>query len=100
MLELSSCRLESLEGLPIFPKLKVVDLSDNKYRFPTCRLTDKDLETLAKIPTLNQIFLEKNNIETVAALDALKVLKDLDRLEFGENPITEEDNYRQKVLDG
>mgnify|MGYP000973179130 CR=1 FL=1 len=30
VLELSSCRLESLEGLPIFPKLKIVDLSDNK----------------------------------------------------------------------
>jgi hypothetical protein len=30
VIELSSCRLESLDGLPVFPKLKCADLSDNK----------------------------------------------------------------------
>jgi Leucine-rich repeat (LRR) protein len=58
------------------------------------------METLAKIKTLSQVFLEKNNVEKVESLDALKELKELERLELGDNPITEEADYRQRVLDG
>lgn len=30
VLELSSCRLESLDNLPVFAKIKCIDLNDNK----------------------------------------------------------------------
>lgn len=92
VLELSSCRLESLELLPNFPKLKVADLSDNK-------LTDKDLEIIAKMKSLNQVFLERNSIERIESLDALKDLPDLERLELGGNPVVDLPDYRQKVMD-
>lgn len=84
--------MESLDNLPVFPKLKCIDLNDNK-------LTDKDLPTLAKMKTLSQVFLEKNNIEKLESLEALKDLKELERLELANNPVQEVPDYREKVLD-
>lgn len=62
-------------------------------------MTNKDIELIAKNKTLAQVFLEKNNIDKIEALEPLRDLPNLIRLELTDNPVTSAADYRKKVLD-
>jgi Leucine-rich repeat (LRR) protein len=49
--------------------------------------------------TLSQVYLEKNSIERIESLEAFKQLKDLERLELRDNPVTAQADYRKRVLE-
>ena len=66
---------------------------------PPLRLTDECLTKLATITSLVQIILIDNRIESTEALVRLHTLKKLEEVDFTDNPVTEQDNYRRALFD-
>jgi len=84
------CELESLEGLPVLPKLRILDLSENK-------LTNVDL-LVEKIPNIYHLNLCGNSFETVDQLKSLGKLENLQALDVFDCPFTEKEGYREELF--
>ncbi|CAD5209946.1 unnamed protein product [Bursaphelenchus xylophilus] len=89
-LSLIGCGLQSFEGLPCIPSVKVVDASENKI---------SDLSPLVeKCPSLYHLNLCGNNIEKIEQLKPLAELKNLQVLDVFDCPLAEEEDYRDKIF--
>ncbi|KAL5257977.1 hypothetical protein ACHWQZ_G012810 [Mnemiopsis leidyi] len=90
LLSMINLGLTSLKGFPNFPKLKSLEISDNK-------LTG-DLEYLKGCPNIASLKICNNRIADIAALEPLKILANLTSLDLIECPIAEGDKYRETVF--
>ena len=86
------CGLTTLKGFPSLPNLKKIDLSGNQ-------LTDEDLTYLSSVPALTQLLLCANSIKDITSLEALKGHKSLRKLDFTGCPVSEGEDYRDKVFE-
>lgn len=90
-LSLINVGLVTLKGFPKLPKLKKLELSDN-------RLTG-GLNLLHGSPKLQHLNISGNRIKDLEALEPLKELRDLVNLDLYNCEVTKTDNYRVKVFD-
>ncbi|ODM92721.1 Acidic leucine-rich nuclear phosphoprotein 32 family member A [Orchesella cincta] len=90
-LSLISVGLTSLKGFPKLPKLKKLELSENRISGGLAVL--KDCE---KLTVLN---LSNNKIKDLTALQDLRPLANLRVLDLYRNDVTGEADYRDKVFD-
>jgi len=84
--------LTSLAKLPTLPKLRKLDISDN--------VISGGLKTLSeKCPNLTYLVLSGNDIKEPNAVEALKNLKSLKRLDLFNCDVTSQDDYRENVFE-
>jgi Leucine-rich repeat (LRR) protein len=89
-LSVQDAGISSLDTLPTLETVVTLKMSDNKIK--------GGLENLAKFPALVKLYLAGNQIATVEALEPLKELKNLDRLDLEGNAVTRQPEYRDKVF--
>lgn len=82
--------LTTLQGFPSLPKLRSLELSDNKI--------SGDFGCLKSCPNLVSLKLCNNKITDLASLEPLKEFTKLASLDLLECPIASEENYRDDVL--
>ena len=90
-LSLINVGLVTLKGFPRLPKLKKLELSDN-------RLTG-GLNLLHGSPKLQHLNISGNRIKDFEALEPLKEFHDLLNLDLYNCEVTKADDYRKKVFD-
>lgn len=91
VLSLINVGLTTLKGFPALPKLKKLELSDN-------RLTG-GLNLLSGCPNIQQLNLSGNKIKDCETLEPLKELKQLKSLDLFNCEVTSVENYREKVFE-
>lgn len=91
-LTLSLCDLTSLHNIPDLPKLLKIDLSDNYIK-------GEELLNLCKYKNLRDINLSNNNIYNFEEIKCLENLNELSNLDFTDSPITQIQNYREKIFE-
>ncbi|CAG7722652.1 unnamed protein product [Allacma fusca] len=89
-LSLISVGLTSLKGFPKLPKLRKLELSDNRI--------SGGLQILKECEKLTVLNLSNNKIKDFETLEPLKELKSLKSLDLFRNEVTEGENYREKVF--
>ena len=72
--------------------LKQIEVTDNK-------LAGGELKNLVKFQNLRTIKFGANNVKDLSELAVLKELKTLKNLDFGDNPVTQVEGYREKVFE-
>ena len=82
--------LDDITLLSEMPYLEILSLSNNQI---------KDIKSLKNLKNLKELYLKENNISDFSQLEFLKNCKKLEILNLSENPITSQQNYRQKILD-
>ncbi len=90
-LNMSSCKLISLENLPKLPNLVKIELNDNY-------LTEKDLIKLTQYPQLSEIYIANNNINGFEELAKLSNMRELHLLYLIQNPICEKKDYKEIIF--
>lgn len=90
-LSLINVGLTSLKGFPKLPKLKKLELSDNRISSGLGSLS----EACASITNLN---LSGNRLKDLDALKPLEGLESLEVLDLFNNEATSVDNYREKLF--
>ena len=83
--------LSSLKGFPALPKLRRLELSDNRFT--------NGLEYLEGCENLNHLSLCGNRFKDFDSIEPLKKLKNLENLDLFNCGITEVQNYREKVFE-
>lgn len=91
VLSLINVGLTTLKGFPALPKLKKLELSDN-------RLTG-GLNVLSSCPNIQQLNLSGNKIKDCETLEPLKELKQLKSVDLFNCEVTSMDGYREKVFE-
>ena len=91
ILSISSCKLYSLENLPNFPNLIKIELNDNN-------LTEKEIIKLKKYPLLSEIYAANNRIKNFDDLKELSKMRELHLLDFSDNPICKNKDYRETIF--
>jgi len=89
-LSLINVGLANLKGFPNLPKLKRLELSDNRI--------SGGINYLKGCPNLKTLNLCGNKITDFEALEPLKDFKCLENLDLFNCDITQTDNYREKVF--
>ena len=81
--------LEDISLISEMPSLEIINLSTNQI---------KDLKYLKNLKNLKELYLKDNTIADFGQIEYLKNCKKLEILNLSENPITKQQNYRQKIL--
>jgi len=89
-LSLINVGLTTLKGFPKLPKLKKLELSDNRI--------SNGLGALKDCPLLSQLILSNNKIKDLEAIEPLKSFDNLTHLDLFNNDICNMDDYRTKVF--
>lgn len=82
--------LTTLKGFPAYPKLRSLEISDNKL--------SGDLEYLKGCPNIASLKICNNRITDLTALEPLKLLTNLASLDLIECPIAEGEKYRENIF--
>jgi len=88
-LSIVSCKLKSLENLPKLDKLERLELYDNNI--------SEGLKHLVQYPNLKVIKLGGNKIKSLDEIAELKALKEIENIDFIENPVSKEKEYSSKM---
>ncbi|XP_055329368.1 acidic leucine-rich nuclear phosphoprotein 32 family member B-like [Paramacrobiotus metropolitanus] len=91
-LSLINIGLTSLRGFPKLPKLRKLDLSDN-------RLTGGLNHLASTCPSLEKLLMGGNRLKQLDALEPLKALSALRVLDMCSCPIADVDDYKLKVFE-
>ena len=89
-LSLINVGLTTLKGFPKLPKLKKLELSDNRI--------SNGLGALKDCPQLSQLNLSNNKIKDLEAIEPLKSFDVLTHLDLFNNDICNMEDYRTKVF--
>jgi len=89
-LSLINVGLTTLKGFPKLPKLKKLELSDNRI--------SNGLGALKDCPLLSHLNLSNNKIKDLEAIEPLKSFDSLTHLDLFNNDICNSDEYRTKVF--
>merc|ERR1712025_53352 len=89
-LSLINVGLTTLKGFPKLPKLKRLELSDNRI--------SNGLGALQDCPMLSHLNLSNNKIKDLEAIEPLKSFDQLTHLDLFNNDICNLDDYRTKVF--
>jgi hypothetical protein len=90
-LSLVNVGLTTLKGFPQLPKLRKLDLSDNRI--------SGDLDLLQGSPSLSYLNLSGNQIKDLETLQPLKSLKELHNLDLFNCEVTNTEGYKEKVFE-
>jgi len=90
-LTLVNVGLTTLKGFPQLPKLRKLDLSDNRI--------SGDLDLLQGSPSLSCLNLSGNQIKDLETLQPLKSLKELHNLDLFNCEVTNTEGYKEKVFE-
>ena len=89
-LSLINVGLTTLKGFPKLPKLKKLELSDNRI--------SNGLGALKDCPLLSHLNLSNNKIKDLEAIEPLKSFDSLTHLDLFNNDVCNSDEYRTKVF--
>ena len=81
--------LEDISIIAEMPSLEIISLSGNNI---------KDIKALKNLKNLKELYLQDNNISDFNQIEYLKNCKKLEILNLSENPISQQQNYSQKIL--
>ena len=81
--------LEDISIIAEMPSLEIISLSGNNI---------KDIKALKNLKSLKELYLQDNNISDFNQIEYLKNCKKLEILNLSENPISQQQNYSQKIL--
>ncbi|KAL4501670.1 hypothetical protein ABPG72_018721 [Tetrahymena utriculariae] len=90
-LSLNECEITSLENFPKLPKLIRVELIDNK-------ITGQQLKHLLHLSELQSLSLGGNLIKNLKEIDVLQQLPKLFQLDFLNNDVAQDPEYREYVF--
>ena len=82
--------LDDISLISEMPSLEIISLSSNQI---------KDIKALKTLKNLKELYLKDNKISDFNQIEFLKNCKKLEILNLSENPISTQQNYRQKILD-
>jgi len=92
VLTLNNYGLESLDNFPKLPGLIRLELVQNKF-------SGSELAKLVdKVPNLQMLIVGDNDIKEYSDIEALAKLKELMSLELANTPLSEKDDYRERVF--
>jgi len=92
VLTLNNCGLESLDNFPKLPGLIRLELVQNKF-------SGSELAKLVdKVPNLQMLIVGDNDIKEYSDVEPLAKLKELMSLELANTPLSEKDDYRERVF--
>lgn len=90
-LSLINVGLTSLKGFPKLPKLKKLELSDNRISNGLAYLSEAS-------PSITNLNLSGNRLKDLDALKPLETFGHLEVLDLFNNEATSVDNYREKLF--
>lgn len=90
-LSLINVGLTTLKGFPKLPKLKKLELSDNRI--------SNGLIALESSPNITTLNMSGNRLGDLDALKPLESFKHLEVLDLFNNEVTNIENYRSKVFE-
>ena len=91
-LNMSFCKLHSLDNLPILPNVTKVELNDNL-------LNEKEFIKLKKYPLLSEIFFANNKVKDIELMKEMSSMRDIHLIDLSENPICSSKDYRKNIFD-
>jgi len=90
-LSLAYCRLFSLTNFPKLPKLRSLNLNDNK-------LKDSDLSQLAELKNLKYLSLAGNQLQNLESFELLKSNSKMKMIDLVGNPCAKNPEYRKTLF--
>ena len=90
-LNMSFCKLHSLDNLPILPNVTKVELNDNL-------LNEKEFIKLKKYPLLSEIFFANNKVKDIELMKEMSSMRDIHLIDLSENPICSTKDYRKNIF--
>ena len=91
-LNMSFCKLHSLDNLPNLPNITKVELNDNL-------LDEKEFIKLKKYPLLSEIFFANNKVKDIELMKEMSVMRDMHLIDLSENPICSSKDYRKNIFE-
>ena len=91
-LSLAYCRLFSLANFPKLPKLRSLNLNDNKIK-------DSDLLYLADLKNLKYLSLAGNQLQNLESFDLLKSNSKMKMIDLLGNPCAQNPEYRKRLFE-
>ena len=80
--------------------LQALDLSSNKYSIFYISISDEELKNLRQYTGLIQLSLKENQIKSFDAIKTnLSGCKNMEELEFSNNPVEKESGFRKFIFD-
>ena len=91
-LNMSFCKLHSLDNLPNLPNITKVELNDNL-------LNEKEFIKLKKYPLLSEIFFANNKVKDIELMKEMSSMRDIHLIDLSENPICSTKDYRKNIFE-
>ena len=91
-LNMSFCKLHSLDNLPNLPNITKVELNDNL-------LNEKEFIKLKKYPLLSEIFFANNKVKDFELMKEMSTMRDIHLIDLSDNPICSSKDYRKNIFD-
>ena len=91
-LNMSFCKLHSLDNLPNLPNITKVEFNDNL-------LDEKEFIKLKKYPLLSEIFFANNKVKDIELMKEMSLMRDMHLIDLSENPICSSKDYRKNVFE-
>ena len=91
-LNISFCKLHSLENLPNLPNLIKIELNDNL-------LDENEFIKLQKYPLLSEIFFVNNNVKNYEIMKEMSNMRDINIIDLSENPVCDTKDYRKNLFE-
>ena len=91
-LNMSFCKLHSLDNLPNLPNIIKIELNDNL-------LDEKEFIKLKKYPLLSEIFFMNNKVKDFEIMKEMSLMRDIHLIDLSENPICLNRDYRKNIFE-
>ena len=91
-LNMSFCKLHSLDNLPNLPNITKVEFNDNL-------LDEKEFIKLKKYPLLSEIFFANNKVKDIELMKEMSLMRDMHLIDLSENPICSNKDYRKNIFE-
>jgi len=91
-LNMSFCKLHSLENLPNLPSLTKIELNDNL-------LDETEFIKLQKYPLLSEICFVNNKVKSYEPMKEMNKMRDINLIDLTENPVCKIKDYRKNLFE-